>query len=61
MYHSKTKHFEIHLNYMRDMVKKQEVEVNYTPTDKHPVDILTKVLRRIKFLECRCLLNLNFS
>jgi hypothetical protein len=34
MYHTKTKHFEIHLNYVRDMVQKQEVEVDYTPTNK---------------------------
>ena len=61
MYHSKIKHFEIHLNYVRDMVEKQKVEVNYTSTDKQLADILTKKLGRIKFLECKRLLNLNFS
>jgi hypothetical protein len=61
MYHSKTKHFEIHLNYVRDMVEKRTVEVDYTPTDKQPADMLIKALGRIKFSECRRLLNLNFS
>ena len=51
MYHSKIKHFEIHLNYVRDMVEKQKIEVNYTSIDKQLADILTKVLGRITFLE----------
>jgi hypothetical protein len=42
MYHTKTKYFEIHLNYVRDMVEKQEVEVDYTPTDKQPAIYLQR-------------------
>jgi hypothetical protein len=34
MYHSKTKHFEIHLNYVRDMVEKQAIAVDYIATDQ---------------------------
>jgi hypothetical protein len=61
MYHSKTKHFEIHLNYVQDMVDNRKVAVDYTATDQQPADILTKALARIKFSRCRDLLNLHFS
>jgi hypothetical protein len=59
MYHSKTKHFEIHLHFIQDMVRKQEIEILYIPTQQQPADILTKALGRTKFKECRSLLNLT--
>jgi hypothetical protein len=31
VYHSKRKHFEIHLNYVRDMVEKKEVKSHMFP------------------------------
>jgi hypothetical protein len=57
VYHLKTKHFEIHLNYVKDMVGKKKLVVKYTPTDKQPADMLTKALGRTKFIQCRQLLN----
>jgi len=27
MYHSKTKHFEVHLNYAKDMVEKKKMKI----------------------------------
>jgi hypothetical protein len=53
IYHSKTKHFKIHLNYVRNMVEKKQIEVKYILTDKQPADMLTKALGKTKFLQCR--------
>jgi hypothetical protein len=59
MYHSKTKHFEIHLNYVRDMVNKCKIEVVYISTTNQPADILTKALGKIKFQNCKQPLRLH--
>jgi hypothetical protein len=58
MYHSKTKHFEIHLNYVRDMVDKKKIAVVYISNANQPADILTKSLGKIKFDRCKQLLRL---
>ena len=58
IYHSKTKHFEIHLHFVRDMVKKKAVQIVYIPTGQQAADIFTKALGRIKFETCRDLLKL---
>jgi hypothetical protein len=49
VYHSKTKYFEVHLNYVRDMVEKKKVEISYVPIKCQPIDILTKALGCVKF------------
>jgi hypothetical protein len=59
IYHSRTKHFEIHLHFVRDMVKRKRIQVLYLPTDEMPADTLTKALNRTKFENCRRLLNLK--
>jgi hypothetical protein len=41
-YHSKSKHFEIHLHFVRDMVNKKQVKVLFIPTNQQPADIFTK-------------------
>jgi hypothetical protein len=33
-YHSKTKHFEIHLHFVRDMVNKKQIRVLFIPTNQ---------------------------
>jgi hypothetical protein len=39
VYHSKTKYFEIHLNYVRNMVEMKEVKITYVPIECQPIDI----------------------
>jgi hypothetical protein len=41
IFHSKTKHFEIHLHFIRVMVNKKKIQVLYISTDRHPADIMT--------------------
>jgi hypothetical protein len=47
--HDSTKHVEIKYHYIRDMVQRKEVRVEYLPTDEQIVDVLTKPLAKSKF------------
>jgi hypothetical protein len=49
VFHDKSKHIEIKYHYIRDMVQRKEVLVQYLPTDEQVVDVLTKPLTRMKF------------
>ena len=49
VFHDKSKHIEIKYHYIRDMVQRKVVLVQYIPTDEHFVDVLTKPLTRTKF------------
>ena len=45
---TKTKHYAVNLQYVRQIVSSDEVAMNYIPTDKNCADILTTGLERIK-------------
>jgi hypothetical protein len=49
MFHDKTKHIEIRYHYIRDMVQKGVVKLQYVGTDEQVVDVSTKPLPRVKF------------
>ena len=49
MFHDKSKHIEIKYHYIRDMVERGEVKLQYVATDKQIADVLTKPLARVKF------------
>ena len=49
VFHDKTKHIEIQYHYIRDMVHKGVVELQYVLIDDLTINILTKPLLRIKF------------
>ena len=49
VFHDKSKHIEIRYHFIRDMVRKGAVELQYIPTDDQTVDVLTKPLPRVKF------------
>ena len=44
VYHSKTKHFEIDLHFIRDKVMKGEIEISYVASKDQTADVLTKPL-----------------
>jgi len=46
IFHSRTKHVEIDVHFVREKVENGEVEVRYVPTADQVVDILTKGLPR---------------
>ena len=49
MFHDKSKHIEIKYHYIRDMVQRGEVKLQYVAMDKQVADVLTKPLARVKF------------
>ena len=49
VFHDKSNHIEIKYHYIRDMVQRKEVLVQYLPTDEQVVDVLTKPLTKMKF------------
>ena len=49
MFHDKSKHIEIKYHYIRDMVQKGEVKLQYVVTEEQIADVLTKPLARVKF------------
>ena len=47
-YHARTKHIDQRYHFIRDVVKRGHVELEYCPTDDMTADILTKALPRWK-------------
>ena len=47
--HSETKHIEIRYHFIRDLVERKIVCLEYIPTERQNVDIFTKPLDRSKF------------
>jgi hypothetical protein len=49
LFHDKSKHIEIRYHYIRDMVQRGVVKLQYVGTDEQVADVLTKPLSRVKF------------
>ena len=49
VFHDKLKHMEIKYHYMRDMVQRGVVKLQYVATEEHIADVLMKPLARVKF------------
>ena len=49
MFHDKSKHIEIKYHYIRDMVQRGEVKLQYVAAEEQIADVLTKPLARVKF------------
>ena len=49
MFHDKSKHIEIKYHYIRDMVQRGVVKLQYVATEEHIADVLMKPLARLKF------------
>ena len=47
--HSKTKHIEIRYHFIRDLVERKTVCLEYIPIERENADIFTKPLDRSKF------------
>ena len=49
VFHDKSKHVEIRYHFIRDMVQKGAIELQYISTNDQVVDVLTKPLPKVKF------------
>ena len=57
--HSKTKHIEIRYHFIRDLVEREIVYLEYIPTERQNADIFTKPLNRSKFETLRQVIGLT--
>ena len=49
IFHDKLKHIEMRYHYIRDMVQRGAIKIQYVSTNEEVVDVLTKPLSRVKF------------
>ena len=49
VFHGKSKHIEIKYHYIRDIVQKGAVKLQYVATNEQIADVLMKPLARVKF------------
>ena len=49
VFHDRSKHIEIKYHYIRDMLERRVVELQYISTDEQIENILTKPLSRVKY------------
>ena len=56
--HSRTKHIEIHHNFIRDHVARGDIELSHVPTRDQLADIFTKPLDETRFSYLRNELNI---
>jgi hypothetical protein len=53
IFHDKYKHIEMEYHYIKDMVQKGAIKLQYIPTDEQTTNILTKPLSFGKFVHFR--------
>ena len=61
VYHARTKHIEIDVHFVRDLLTTNKLEVRYIPTEFQPSNLLTKALSEDSFLRLRCKLTMEGS
>ena len=49
VFHAKSKHIELRYHYIRDLVNKGEVNMEFISTNEQPADFLTKAINIEKF------------
>ena len=57
VYHGKSKHIRVKYHFIRDLIKKDKVEVRFCTTKEQVADILTKALQPKDFLRLKELLH----
>ncbi|GAB2274141.1 hypothetical protein Dimus_039068 [Dionaea muscipula] len=61
IFHSKTKHIEVDVHYIRELIERKKVDVCYILTDVQPADLLTKALPAPRFTLLRSKLSMAFA
>ena len=49
VFHNRSKNIEIRYHYIRDMVQRGALKLQYVSTNEQAADVLTKPLSRVKF------------
>lgn len=61
VFHSRTKHIEVDVHFIREKIAAKEVDVRHVPTEHQVSDILTKPLYETRFVFLRDKLTINNS
>ena len=59
LFHGRTKHIGIRYHFVREHVKKKNVEIEYCPSEEMIADMLTRGLSQVKFEKLRELLGMK--
>lgn len=59
IFHARTKHIEIHYHWIREAVKRGDLQVKYCPTESMVADLLTKQLSKQQFMKLRGMLGVK--
>jgi len=52
VYHERTKHFDIRLHFVRDIIESKEIVVEKVASEDNLTDVFTKSLPRSRFKHC---------
>ena len=61
MYHERTKHIDVRMHFIRDVVALGTVAVKKIPTADNPADMMTKPVPTCKFRHCLNLIRVQRS
>ena len=59
VFHERSKHIDVKLHFVRDVVNSGKVKVVKVSTEENPADMLTKALPGVKFEHCLKLLHVK--
>ena len=59
VFHARSKHIELRHHFIRDLVQKEEIQLEFITTNEQPADMLTKPITTEKFLKFRDMLGLT--
>lgn len=59
VFHERSKHIDVKLHFVRDIVSKGEVKIEKVSTEDNPADMMTKPLPSNKFSHCFRLVNIG--
>jgi hypothetical protein len=61
VFHDRSKHINIRFHFIRECVEEGRIKLDYVPTAKQVVDLLTKALGRVRFQELRGRIDVKHS
>ena len=57
--HAQTKHIDIRYHYIREAIEKNNIMLEYCPTEQQKADILTKGLAKERFQKLRSMMGID--
>jgi len=58
VYHARTKHIDFRFHFVREILDEGDIELKKIHMKENPIDMLIKVVSRVKFIHCKELLHI---